>query len=199
MLEVFSMDSQEEGVTRKYGGTGLGLKITSQLVELMNGRIEVESKKNKGSCINVKLTLTKGSLHDVPAVTHLRFPENALHGKKILIAEDNNLNVLVASTVLQNYGATVLIVQNGQEAIDVLKSQPGIHAILMDVEMPVMDGIEATNFIRQHLSSSIPVIALTANVMTDDRNKLLAAGMNEFVSKPFAETDLIGTLLKALK
>jgi signal transduction histidine kinase len=199
MQEMFTMYSQEEGVTRKYGGTGLGLKITSQLVELMKGRIEVESEKGKGSCIKVKLHLQKGTPQDVPATTYLRFADNALQGKRILIAEDNSLNVLVASTVLQNYGATVHVVENGQEAVDALRQQIDVHAVLMDVEMPVLDGIEATRIIRNEISETLPIVALTANVMPDDKQKLLAARMNDFIAKPFAEGDLIGTLLKVMK
>lgn len=199
MKDMFTMYSQEEGVTRKYGGTGLGLKITSQLVELMNGQIKVESKKNEGSCIRVKLSLQKGTETDIPHATNLRFSENALQGKRILVAEDNILNTLVASTVLQNYGAVVVTAANGQEAINVLSSQNNIHAVLMDVEMPVMDGIEATHIIRKIISATLPVIALTANVMPEDKEKLLAAGMNDFISKPFAESDLIGALLRSIK
>jgi len=199
MQQMFTMYSQEEGITRKYGGTGLGLKITSQLVELMNGKIEVESEKDKGSCIKVKLNLPKGSLKDIPSSTHVRFPENALHGKRILIAEDNSLNVLVVSTVLQSYGATVQVAENGQEAVDALRKHLNVHAVLMDVEMPVMDGIEATKIIRNEISKSLPIIALTANVMPEDRQKLLDAKMNDLISKPFAEADLIGILLKAMK
>ncbi len=199
MMDMFSMYSQEEGVTRKYGGTGLGLKITSQLVELMHGKIEVVSEKDKGSCIKVKLQLRKGTIKDIPVSTNIRFADNALQGKRILIAEDNSLNVLVASTVLQNYGATVHVAENGQEAVDALKNGLQVHAILMDVEMPVMDGIEATAIIRNEISETLPIIALTANVMPEDKQKLTAAKMNGFVAKPFAEADLIGTLLKAIK
>jgi two-component system, sensor histidine kinase len=199
MKELFTMYSQEAGVTRKYGGTGLGLKITSQLVELMNGQIEVASKKNEGSCIKVRLTFAKGDVKDIPHSTHLRFSEDALLGKKILVAEDNSLNSLVASTVLQNYGATVVTATNGEEAIEAIKVHKNIHAVLMDVEMPVMDGIEATLIIRKEISTSLPVIALTANVMNEDKDKLHAAGINEFVSKPFAEAELIGTLLRSFK
>ncbi len=199
MQQMFSMYSQEEGVTRKYGGTGLGLKITSQLVELMNGRIEVESEKSKGSCIKVKLNLPKGTQKDIPANTQVRFAENALQGKRILIAEDNNLNVLVASTVLQNYGASVYVVHNGQEAVNILRKKLEVHAVLMDIEMPIMNGIEAAQIIRNEISESLPIIALTANVMPEDKQKLLATKMNDFISKPFAEADLIGTLLKVLK
>jgi signal transduction histidine kinase/CheY-like chemotaxis protein len=199
MQDMFTMYSQEEGVTRKYGGTGLGLKITSQLVELMKGHIEVKSKKNEGSCISVKLSLQKGNEADIPHAAHLRFSENALQGKRILIAEDNNLNVLVVSNVLQNYGAIVVTAANGQQAVDILSSQNNIHAVLMDVEMPVMDGIEATHIIRKNISATLPVIALTANVMPEDKERLLAAGMDDFIAKPFAEADLIGALLRSIK
>lgn len=198
MEEMFTMYSQEEGITRRYGGTGLGLKITSQLVEMMDGEIEVESRKNEGSCIKVKLRLKKGTINDIPEATQLNFPEDALQGKNILIAEDNGLNVLVASTVLQNYGAAIVVAQNGREAIDILSSPNDIHAVLMDIEMPVMDGLEATNIIRRELSLDLPVIAVTANVMPEDKEKLAAAGMNGFVAKPFAEAELVGTLLKNL-
>ncbi len=196
MQQLFTMYSQEAGITRKYGGTGLGLKITAQLVELMNGRIEVESKKNEGSCIKVKLSLKKGTETDLQYKSDVWIPENILLGKKILIAEDNNLNVLVASTVLQNYGATVVTAEDGSRAVELLKHDPAINAILMDVEMPVMDGIEATMIIRRDISDVIPIIALTANVLPQDKEKLMTAGMNAYVTKPFSELDLIRALTK---
>lgn len=199
MKEMFSMYSQEAGISRRYGGTGLGLKITSQLVDLMNGTIGVESRKNVGSCIRVQLSLPKGTMDDLPANIHLRYPDNVLKGKRIMVAEDNRLNVLLASTVLQNYGASVVVAENGHEAVKLLQKETGIDAVLMDVEMPVMDGLEATAYIRTHLSSTVPIIALTANVMPDDKERLAAAGMNEMITKPFAEADLIGALIRSLQ
>jgi len=199
MKEMFTMYTQEVGVTRKYGGTGLGLKITSQLVELMNGLIKVESKKNEGSLIRISLSLAKGTIHDIPGASNARYPSDALEGKNILIAEDNTLNILLVTTVLHNYGAKVLTADNGEKAIHILKNEPGIDAVLMDVEMPVMDGIEATLIIRKELSATLPIIALTANVMTEDRKKLAAAGMSAFISKPFSEDELVGIILKNIQ
>jgi signal transduction histidine kinase/BarA-like signal transduction histidine kinase len=198
LQQMFSMYSQEQGITREYGGTGLGLKITNQLVELMNGHIEVKSRKNEGTSIKVKLNLRKGTQADLPLKNTAVLHENSLEGKTILLAEDNMLNVLVASTVLKNNGANVIAAYNGKEAIDILKSQH-IDAVLMDVEMPGMDGIAATLIIRNEMRSAVPVIALTANVMPEDRKKLADAGMDDFIAKPFAEADLIAALNNCLK
>jgi signal transduction histidine kinase/CheY-like chemotaxis protein len=198
LQQMFSMYSQEQGITREYGGTGLGLKITNQLVELMNGHIEVKSRKNEGTSIKVKLSLRKGTQADLPLKNTAVLHENSLEGKNILLAEDNMLNVLVATTVLKNNGANVIAAYNGKEAIDILKSQH-IDAVLMDVEMPGMDGIAATRIIRNEMRSAVPVIALTANVMPEDRKKLADAGMDDFIAKPFAEADLIAALNNCLK
>lgn len=198
LQQIFSMYSQEMGITRQYGGTGLGLRITYQLVELMNGHIEVKSAKNEGTTIKVKLSFRKGAGSDLPNKNVDLFPENCLEGKTILIAEDNALNILVASTVLKNNGANVISAFNGKEAVDAMKETGGIDAILMDIEMPEMDGITATKIIRGELFSSVPVIALTANVMPEDRQKLTEAGMNDFISKPFVEADLLAALLKRI-
>lgn len=199
MQQIFSMYSQDKGITREYGGTGLGLRITYQLVELMNGHIDVKSRKNEGSCIVVELSLPKGNEADLPAKAATLFPQNSLKGKTILIAEDNTLNVLVASTVLKNNGAEVIAAYNGIEAIDILKEPNNVDAVLMDIEMPEMDGITATHIIRKELISNVPIIALTANVMPEDRKKLIDAGMNDFIAKPFIEADLIGSLLNCFK
>jgi signal transduction histidine kinase len=194
MKKIFSSYEQEEGITREHGGTGLGLRISKRLVEMMQGTIEVQSKKNEGTDVTVNLTLSKGSLTNLPGKAKTDFAENVLEGKTILLAEDNQLNILVAATVLSKRGAKVIAVINGKEAIEALQVNK-IDAILMDVEMPVMNGIQATEAIRKD-NISTPIIALSANVMPVDRKRFSASGMNDFVAKPFLEHELLNVLLK---
>ncbi len=191
---VFQKFSQEdESIARRYGGTGLGMSISKQLVELMGGSIEVQSKKNTGSCIVIKITLPTGTDNDVPVNNNIKADSSILKGKKILVVEDNEMNRFVALTLLEQYGATVDQANDGKEAVIFLESN-NADLILMDVGMPVMDGIEATKQIRAKHNKSIPIIALTANAVKGEQDKCLAAGMNDYLTKPFDEENLISTI-----
>lgn len=181
---------EDRSVVRKYGGTGLGMSITKQLVELMQGTIEVRSIKGKGTEIILDIPLMPGTATDLPAKEELSSDATILQGKQILLAEDNEMNRLVAITVLNNYGAVVAEAVNGVEAIEALK-QKTYDLVLMDVQMPVMDGLEASRIIRESMDKNIPIIALTANAIKGENDKCLAAGMNDYVSKPFEEEELI--------
>ncbi len=191
---VFQKFSQEdESIARRYGGTGLGMSISKQLVELMGGSIEVKSKKNVGSCIAIKITLPTGTDKDVPINNNTKTDSSILKGKKILVVEDNEMNRFVALTLLEQYGATVAQANDGKEAVDFLESN-NADLILMDVRMPVMDGIEATRQIRANQHINIPIIALTANAVKGEQDKCLVAGMNDYLTKPFDEENLISTI-----
>jgi CheY-like chemotaxis protein len=172
----------------KYGGTGLGLAISRDLVKLMHGRIWVESKLGEGStfCFTAEFGLTQEELltyhKAVPAKTAI--PVTAL---SILLAEDNRLNQILAVELLERRGHSVTVAGSGVEALEKLKAKR-FDVVLMDVRMPEMDGVEATRRIREgeagEGSRRVPVVALTAHALTGDRERFLAAGMDDYVAKP---------------
>lgn len=188
---LFQKFSQEdESVARRFGGTGLGMSITKQLVDLMGGQILVQSKKGEGTDIRVRFSLDKGNEKDLPQKNISPVNAGILKGKKILVVDDNEMNRLVAETILREYGVLVSEATNGEEATALLASE-NFDLVLMDIQMPVMNGLDATVFIRKELKSSIPVVALTANAIRGENEKCFAAGMNDYLSKPFEENQLI--------
>ncbi|WP_184549243.1 PAS domain S-box protein [Mucilaginibacter sp. FT3.2] len=195
--QIFDKFSQEyESVSRNYGGTGLGMSICKELIELMGGSISVESEKGVGTTISIILKAPKGSLIDLPEKFTLKFDKKFLSGKRILIVDDNEMNRLVASVFLENHDASIIHASNGQQAIDeFILGNPDV--ILMDIQMPGINGFDATRAIRK-LDDKIPIIALTANAIIGESEKCLAAGMNDYVSKPFKEEDLLKTIAKWL-
>jgi CheY-like chemotaxis protein/HPt (histidine-containing phosphotransfer) domain-containing protein len=196
---LFQKFTQEDGsITRRYGGTGLGMSISKELIELMGGTIGVESQKNSGTTVAFTIPFEKGS----PEHTTAKEPEEAepglLTGKKILIVDDNEMNRLVAATILGNYDALIQEAQHGQEAVEKIR-QEAFDAVLMDVQMPIMDGLEATALIREQISTTLPIIALTAYALKGDDEKLVRAGMSDYLSKPFDEGQLLQVLSRWLK
>ena len=177
-------------VARRYGGTGLGMSISKQLVELMDGHIQAFSEKGKGTEIVLSISFGVGREADLPAKVESPADAIILKGKRILLVEDNEVNRFLANTILTNYGAVVSEVVNGIEAVGALKTH-SYDIVLMDVQMPVMDGREATRLIRREVDQKIPIIALTANALKGEMDLCLAAGMNDYVSKPFEEDDLV--------
>ena len=186
---IFEPFAQEKkGGGSKFGGTGLGMPITKNLVDKMGGTITFESEKGKGTTfvitIPFKIALDTDKKEEKETVS-----EASIKGLKILLVEDNELNMEVAEFTIKNEGAVVTKAWNGQEALEVFeKSSPGeFNAILMDVMMPVMNGYEATRKIRslaREDAKTIPIIAMTANAFTEDRIKSEEAGMNEHIAKP---------------
>ncbi len=185
----------ESSVTRKFGGTGLGLVICKKLTKLMGGTIWVESEEGKGSRFYFTLQLKEGNadhLHqeagnNETAIAHLR-------GARVLLVEDNDLNQELASELLRGNGLYVTTAWNGQEALEILDTQT-FDGILMDVQMPVMDGYRATRAIRkQDKFKTIPILAMTANVMTGDRDKAETAGMNDHIGKPLNVNQMFNTM-----
>lgn len=191
VVQLFEKFSQEDGsVTRKYGGTGLGMSICKQLLGLMDGEIKVTSKKNYGTTVSCILRMPKGTKKDLPEKENQEVDTALLFAKNILVTDDNEINRLLASTILSNFGANITEACNGEEAIANLKVN-NFDLILMDVQMPVMDGLEATALIRKTLKNDIPIIALTAFALKGDNQKCFDAGMDDYLSKPFEETQLL--------
>jgi signal transduction histidine kinase/CheY-like chemotaxis protein/HPt (histidine-containing phosphotransfer) domain-containing protein len=191
LKDLFENFSQEDSsFTRKFGGTGLGMSICKQLVELMNGEIKVVSEKGKGTAVSVIIDFEKGSISNIPVEEFTYSNTNILKGKTILITDDNEMNRLLGATILSNFGAEIMEATNGAEAIDCLQ-QSHFDLVLMDIQMPVMDGIETTKVIRDTISKEIPIVAFTAFASKGDNIKYLDAGMNDYVPKPFKEGQLL--------
>ena len=191
--EIFEAFAQEDsGVTREFGGTGLGLAISSQLVKLMKGDIGVVSEPGRGSVFyfTAQFDLAKDNQLPVskPSVPIIDSEEPL----SILLAEDNAVNRKLAVTILEKAGYKVTVATNGKEAVELADSKT-IDLILMDIQMPIMSGEEATKALRDKESSSkdrIPIIALTAHAMTGDRDKYLSLGMDGYVAKPIRRQEL---------
>ena len=194
LKKIFSKFSQEdESIVRKYGGTGLGMSICKELMELMGGAIQVSSQKGVGTQVTVTLNLPIGNAGDIPDQMHAGIDSGILRNKVILLVEDNEMNRLVATTVLSNYGVQIKEAHHGAEAVQYLKNNR-VDLVLMDVRMPVMDGFEATSIIREGIDKTVPIIALTANTVKGEQEKCLRAGMNDYVSKPFNEEEFVHTI-----
>jgi signal transduction histidine kinase len=190
--------------TRRYGGTGLGLSIVKRLIELMQGSIHVISEPGRGSCFICTLSLTHApTLPASPSCNPTPRPlDYHLKGKRVLIVEDNPINQIIAKEILLQQGVIVDCAMNGQEGLDKLTSTTDdtlYHAILMDIQMPVMDGYAATEQLRaQTRFCNLPIIALTANVMPEDKERCLRVGMNAHIAKPFKPDELLQTLTQCL-
>ncbi|MFA6137549.1 MAG: ATP-binding protein [Sulfurimonas sp.] len=187
----------DAGTTKKYGGTGLGLSISRELVELMGGKIWIESEVGVGSEFIFELKLPHGNEENIQSVTHASSMKEeiaSLHGSKILLCEDNTVNQEIIIGLLENSGIIIDIANNGKEAIDKFKSGR-YDLILMDLQMPIIDGYEATKLIRE-FNKNIPIIALTANAMREDVEKTKTHGMNEHLNKPIDIEKFYKTLLK---
>ncbi len=188
---------EDDTVSRKYGGTGLGMSITRQLVEMMGGSIRVESEKGKGTSVHLCIPFVTGSYKNLPAKEVSSADSSVLKNSRILLVEDNEINRLVVVTTLGYYGAEITETVNGEEAVNAVRNDD-YDVILMDMQMPVMNGLEATRLIRGELKSDIPIIAFTANAIKGENEKCIDAGMNDYISKPFEEEDLVNMIAKWL-
>jgi PAS domain S-box-containing protein len=188
----------DSSTTRRFGGSGLGLSICRELATLMSGDVGMDSDGRTGTCVWVDLPLVAASEDDFTTMASPleEQPQQPLQGMCVLLAEDNAVNRLIVGTMLTRLGAHVIEATNGSEAIAQASRSPrSVHAILMDLHMPEVDGLEATRQLRaQPATAHLPIIALTAAVLDAERAQAHAAGMNGFVSKPAGE----GELLRAL-
>ena len=209
MPKIFEPFSQEDvNQATKYGSTGLGMAITKNIVDMLNGKIEVDSEKGVGSTFTVTISLKTADGRET-AEEVVQSPEEVqtqaevesedLTGKRILIAEDMLVNADILKDILLMRFIESERAENGQVAVDMFsKSAPGYYdAILMDIRMPIMNGLQATETIRaldRPDAKTIPIIAVTANAFEEDVQRSLQAGMNAHLSKPVAAERLFETL-----
>ena len=191
---IFERFSQAETyTTRIYGGTGLGLSIVKSLIELHNGELNVRSTVGEGTTFTVSLNYeisNEGHELSTPADSENYQNISAMHDLMVLLVEDNEHNQLLADSYLKKHGVKLDKASNGKIALEKLKTK-SYDIILMDLQMPIMDGIETTEHIRNILKLKTPIIACSAHAMTSERKKCLASGMNDYISKPYSEKTLL--------
>jgi len=197
--ELFNEFTQADGsTTRKYGGTGLGLAIVKQLVEMMHGEFGVESMPGEGSTFWFRIPLEISGEQTLQKPGEDVLDQKAKLKGHVLLVEDNPINQMIAQKMLEKIGLELALASDGRQALDMLE-QNEFDAVLMDCQMPVMDGFEATRRIREHdVLNNLPIIAMTANVMEGDREKCIEAGMNDYISKPIVVADLKKTIRRWL-
>lgn len=197
-------EQAETDTTLKYGGTGLGLAIVKSLVTMQGGKLNVISEEGKGATFEFEISypvVTVNKAESIPAVgmnnVSAFIPQNSFTGKKILVAEDNKMNQLLLKKIFQQLNVEVVIAENGVEALQALQQQH-FDLVLMDIQMPVMDGYTASIKIRNGLKQQVPIIAMTAKVLPGEKEKCIAAGMNDYISKPIEEASFYQILLTHL-
>jgi len=200
-----NFEQANAGTSGSYGGSGLGLAIVKQFVELQGGSLIVSSEPGIGSTFGFILSFKKTGLKEVlgngvaPEVDSKdSVAETGIRNIKVLVVEDVSLNQLLIKIILLDFGFDIDVAANGQVAIEYLQ-KGDYDIILMDLHMPVMNGFEATAFIRNKMNSQIPIIALTADVTTVDVEKCIAVGMNDYISKPIDEKLLFDKITRVLK
>nr|WP_295925483.1 response regulator [uncultured Dyadobacter sp.] len=193
--EVFNRFVQAtESTTRVFGGTGLGLSIVKSLVQLFDGTLNLESELGKGSVFTMDFPLRVVREVDLQEDLEKALDFNtSIKSLRVLAAEDNTLNQKLLKAIFERLNIPLTIVNNGQEAVDRLKDEP-FDVVLMDIQMPVMDGYTAIKEIRQHISSTIPIITMTAHAMVGEKEECLSIGANSYISKPFKESELLYTI-----
>lgn len=195
IFEKFTQENQ--AFNSDTAGTGLGMTITKELVGLMNGDLEIKSRKGVGTSVCVSIPFEFDTKDGSINIHKSERSFNDLKNKRVLLVEDNPTNRIVAISMLEPFG---LIIEEAVDGIEAIKKLANFSpdVILMDVQMPNMNGIEATIEIRKSISTTVPIIALTANVLQAMRDKCYNAGMNDFITKPFEEEDLLSGIAKAL-
>jgi signal transduction histidine kinase/ActR/RegA family two-component response regulator len=200
----------DSSTTKKFGGTGLGLTISANIIEKMGGKVQVESNIGKGSVFSFTVPFTRFNTKENQAVEDAesegaeRLDDAVIKKANVIVAEDNLINLKLVCKLLSKYGQTFKTAENGQEAVNLWRQEPyGYALIFMDVQMPVMDGLEATRVIRKEEEGRcadfhIPIVALTANAMEADRKHCFDAGMDDHIPKPFKSKDIKKILQKYL-
>lgn len=192
IFENFAQASSD--TTRKFGGTGLGLAITRQLIEMQRGSIAVSSKPGVGTVFTVMLPYEIPNEKEVKQTSEkqsIQLTGNLdFSGKRVLVAEDNEINQFVLSSSLQKYNIDVIMTSTGKEAVEYLEHKGQVDLVLMDIRMPEMDGFQAIEFIRKNLQLDVPIIILTASALGNERQKSFEIGANGYVTKPFAPEEL---------
>ena len=205
--KMFLPFEREEDSSRKVESTGLGLAIVKNIVELMNGEMSYESKKGVGTIFDIKLTLdiaTDEQLRKYEINNKLTSDSSSLTNKRILVVEDNIMNMIIIKNILKKQHIDIIEASNGEEAVEIFENcdEDSIDAILIDIRMPVMDGLKATVHIRNSEKSdgkNIPILAMTANAFEEDRKSSREAGMTDYLTKPVNPALLIRTLKKLLE
>jgi signal transduction histidine kinase/CheY-like chemotaxis protein len=193
--KLFLPFSQEDGhVARKYGGTGLGLNISKKLLDLMQGSIQVKSKPGEGATfvVDIPITETTARVIEVPA---RKSSTPDLSSTSILIAEDNITNQMVIKALLKPTKAQLTMANNGEEAIEKIR-ESSFDIVLMDVQMPVLDGLSSTRILREEMDFEKPIIGVSANALQHDLDEAIDAGMSDYISKPIIKEELYKTLEK---
>ena len=186
----------DESISRRYGGTGLGLSICRELAHLMGGEVGVVSAPGSGSTFWAELSLPAAHGSAAPLASVAAPPAHSLEGARVLVVEDNPVNMMIAVAMLEQWGVEVVQARTGQEALDVIDAEQGrFDAVLMDVHMPGMSGYEATQLLRRRYDAhALPIIALTAAALVSEQERTRAVGMNDFVAKPIDLQRLHATL-----
>jgi PAS domain S-box-containing protein len=192
---VFDKFSQaDETISRKYGGSGLGLSITKSLIEMMGGNVEIESQKHIGTKVILTVPVKQAEQKQAEEISTNRLAQTSIANMRVLVVEDNALNRAVANAFLNRHKVIVTEAVDGLHALEIV-DKDRFDLILMDIQMPTIDGIEVCSIIRSK-GIQTPIVALTANAQQSEKTKCLKAGMNDYLLKPFNEQDLINTLIK---
>ncbi len=187
----------EETITRRYGGTGVGLTIAKSILDMMGGTISVHSEPGQGSEFTISIPGLKKEKEKIAEMETNQFRPDLLQGIKILVAEDEELNYLLLKGLLSRYGAKLVRAGNGKEALELYSENPDTGLVLMDIRMPVMNGLEATEKLKQK-NPELPVIAITAYSMQEDKDRAFEAGCDEFLTKPVDRDKLYEAIGKFL-
>ncbi|WP_276480836.1 ATP-binding protein [Paraflavitalea pollutisoli] len=198
LKQIFGRFEQaDDTITRQYGGTGLGLSIVRDLVTLQGGTIDVESNPGRGTAFSVLIpyTISTSQIVDNLSLTQVPLTDQSTSNVVVLITEDNEFNQSLLIHIFKNWNIRYDIANNGQEAIDKLNKRR-YDLVLMDIQMPVMDGYTTARKIRNELKSDVPIIAMTAHAMPGEREKCLSFGMNEYIAKPVKQEHLSALISK---